>query len=75
MHDLISADKRNPTVTANGPVYGAAEDSADYVPVLDPSTHIASMMRLQVRDPLTPTTASRPPMMPSPYWGEEVDLG
>ena len=72
MHDLISADKRNPTVNANGPVYGAAEDSVDYVPVLDPSTHTASMMRLQVRDPLTPTTASRPPMMPSPYWDDEV---
>ena len=39
---------------------------------LDPSTHTASRVLLQVRDPLTPTTASTPPMMPSPYWGEEV---
>ena len=72
MHDLISADKRNPRVNANGPVYGAAENSADYMPVLDPRTHTSSRVPLQVRDPLTPTTASRPPLMPSPYWGEEV---
>ena len=72
MHDLISADKRNPTVNANGPVYGAAENSVDYVPVVDPTTHVASKVPLQVRDSLTPTTASTPPLMPSPYWGEEV---
>ena len=72
MHDLISTDKRNPTVNANGPVYGAAENSVDYVPVVDPTTHVASKVPLQVRDSLTPTTASTPPLMPSPYWGEEV---
>ena len=72
MHDLISADKRNPTVNANGPVYGAAENSVDYVPIVDPTTHVASRVALQVRDPLTPTTASTLPLMPSPYWGEEV---
>ena len=44
----------------------------DYMPVVDPTTHVASRVPLQVRDPLTPTTASTPPMMPSPYWGEEV---
>ncbi len=75
MHDLISADKRNPTVNANGPVYGAAENSVDYVPVVDPTTHVASRVPLQVRDSLTPTTASTPPLMPSPYWGEEVIWG
>ena len=72
LHDLISADKRNPRVNANGPVYGAAENSVDYVPVVDPTTHVASRVPLQVRDPLTPTTASTPPLMPSPYWGDEV---
>ena len=30
MHDLISADKRNPRVNANGPVYGAPENR-DYL--------------------------------------------
>ena len=72
MHDLISADKRNPTVNANGPVYGAPESSVDYMPVLDPLMHTATKVNLQVRDPNTPTTASTPPLMPSPYWGEEV---
>ena len=72
MHDLISADKRNPKVNANGPVYGAAENSVDYMPVVDPNTHVASRVPLQVRDPLTPTTASTPPLMPSPYWRDEV---
>ena len=31
-HDDISTDKRNPTVNANGPVYGALEESGDYFP-------------------------------------------
>ena len=72
MHDLISADKRDPTVNANGPVYGAAENSVDYVPVVDPTTHVASRVSLRVRDPLTPTTASTLPLASSPYWGDEV---
>ena len=72
MHDLISSDKRDPNVNANGPVYGAPENSVDYMPVVDPTTHVASRVPLQVRDPLTPTTASTPPLMPSPYWRDEV---
>ena len=39
LHDVVSTDRRNPTVNANGPVYGALELSADYVPVLDPVRH------------------------------------
>jgi len=72
MHDLISADKRNPRINANGPVYGAPENSTDSMPVVDPNTHVASTVSLQVRDPLTPSAAATPPKMPSPYWGEEV---
>ena len=75
MHDLISADKRDPTVNANGPVYGAPENSADYMPVLDPGKHLASKVTLEVRDPDTPTTASTLPLMSSPYWGGEVIWG
>ena len=40
LHDLVSTDRRNPTVNANGPVYGALEASADYTPVLDPVGHV-----------------------------------
>ena len=71
LHDEISTDKRDPTVNANGPIYGALEASADYVPVLDPMTHTASRVPLPVRDPNTPV-ASGPPLQPSPYWGEEA---
>jgi hypothetical protein len=72
LHDLISSDKRNPTVNPNGPVYGATEASTEYMPVVDPRTNTASQIRLQVRDPKTPSEADTPPAAPSPYWGEEV---
>ncbi len=72
LHDEIASDKRNPTVNANGPIYGALESAADYMPVVDPKMHTASMVRLQVRDPRTPSEADTPPMAPSPYWGDEV---
>ena len=45
LHDEIASDKRNPTVNANGPVYGALEESADYLSVVDPKTHTASMIK------------------------------
>ncbi|MEE2792777.1 MAG: carboxypeptidase-like regulatory domain-containing protein [Acidobacteriota bacterium] len=72
MHDLISADKRNPRINANGPVYGAPENSTDSMPVVNPTTHVATTVPLEVRDPRTPSSASTPPKMPSPYWGDEV---
>ena len=72
MHDLISADKRNPRINANGPVYGAPENSTDSMPVVNPTTHVATTVSLQVRDPRTPSSASTPPKMPSPYWGDEA---
>jgi hypothetical protein len=70
LHDVVSTDRRNPRVNANGPVYGALELSADYTPVLDPKTNTATRIPLTVRDPNTPPTS---PSMPesSPYWGEE----
>jgi hypothetical protein len=72
LHDEIGTDKRNPKVNANGPVYGALEASADYMPVVDPTRNSASQVRLEVRDPKTPSEAQTPPAQPSPYWGEEV---
>jgi hypothetical protein len=71
LHDEVSTDRRNPTVNANGPLYGSLELSADYLPVLDPVRHMASKVPLTVRDPNTePTGAGMP--QPSPYWGDEV---
>jgi hypothetical protein len=72
LHDEIASDKRNPTVNANGPVYGALEDSGDYMPVVQPLHNKATQVKLQVRDPKTPSQANNPPVQPSPYWGEEA---
>ncbi len=70
LHDEVSTDKRDPTVNSGGKIYGALEASADYLPVLDPVRHASSEVPVPVRDPDTPV-ASGPPMMPSPYWGDE----
>lgn len=72
LHDLVSTDRRNPTVNANGPVYAVMEASADYMPVLDPMTHTASRVPVMVRDPNTPSTGQQGPLQPSPYWGTET---
>jgi hypothetical protein len=71
LHDEVSTDRRNPTVNANGPIYGALELSADYLPVLDPTRHAVSQIKLTVRDPNTPPTSPKMPQ-PSPYWADEV---
>jgi hypothetical protein len=71
LHDEVSTDRRNPTINANGPIYGALELSADYVPVLNPTTHAISQVKLTVRDPNTPPTSPKMPAQ-SPYWGDEV---
>ena len=72
LHDEISSDKRNPTVNANGPIYGGLEESGDYFPVIDPKTNTASRIKLIVRDPETPSSANTPPAAASPYWGDET---
>jgi hypothetical protein len=70
LHDVVSTDRRNPTINANGKLYGALEASADYLPVLDPVRHEATRVPLTVRDPATPATNAEMPA-PSPYWGDE----
>jgi hypothetical protein len=71
LHDEVSTDRRNPTLNANGLIYGSLELSGDYLPVLDPVRHKATQVKLTVRDPNTPPTSPRMPQ-PSPYWGDEV---
>ncbi len=71
LHDEVSTDRRNPTVNANGLIYGALELSADYLPVLDPVHHTTDQVKLTVRDPATPETSSKM-LAPSPYWEDEV---
>jgi hypothetical protein len=72
MHDLISTDRRNPTVNAYGPLFGAPELSTDLMPILDPVHNVPTTFELPVRDVDTPTTAETAPAAPSAYWGDEV---
>jgi hypothetical protein len=71
LHDVVATDRRNPTLNANGVLYGSLELSADYLPSLDPSRNAAGKVPLTVRDPSTPATNASMPQ-PSPYWGNEV---
>jgi hypothetical protein len=72
LHDVVSTDRRNPRVNANGPMYGSLELSSDYLPVLDPVRHTASQVKLTVRDPNTQPASAAAMPQPSPYFGEEV---
>src|SRR5947208_8736022 len=40
LHDAAVADKRNPTLKANAPIFGRTENSTDNVPVFYPVKHI-----------------------------------
>jgi hypothetical protein len=77
LHDLISSDRRYPTVNAYGPLYGSPEYSTDLYPILDPKTHTVTTFKAPVRDADTPEAlgpghaALAKPMAPSPYWGDE----
>ena len=72
LHDEVSTDRRNPTLNANGLIYGALELSADYIPVLDPVNHRISQVELTVRDPATQPAQGPVMLQPSPYWDREV---
>jgi len=63
MHDEISTDRRKPTVNANGLIYGAPEESTDWIPILDPVKHTATEVLHPVRDPMTPS-----PFSPCASW-------
>jgi hypothetical protein len=78
LHDEISTDKRNPTVNANGPIYGSTEYSTDNLPILDPKTNKATTFHAPVRDPNMPpmlgpgNAAMAKPLAASAYWGDQV---
>ncbi|MGD2167319.1 MAG: carboxypeptidase-like regulatory domain-containing protein, partial [Gammaproteobacteria bacterium] len=72
LHDLISTDRRYPTVNGYGKIYGAPELSTDNFPILDPVANTATTFHAPVRDPDTPTTNDDPVVAPSPYWGDEA---
>ena len=78
LHDLISSDRRNPTVNANGPLFGSPEYSTDNMPILDPKTNKVSFFKMPVRDTEMPVSlgpghaGAVKPTAESPYWGERV---
>jgi hypothetical protein len=77
LHDLISSDRRNPTVNANGPLYGSPEYSTDNMPILDPKTNTVTYFKMPVADPNMPESlgpghaGSVKPLQSSAYWGDE----
>ena len=76
LHDLISTDKRYPTVNGYGPLYGQSEHAGNDMPILDPVKNVATNYVL-------PTTADMPLalgpgnagsvhiLQTSAYWGAE----
>jgi hypothetical protein len=74
VHDEVAADKRDPTVNADGPVYGVSM-SDDRLLITDPNTHESRDVRVPVRDPDTqPYFPATPGFEPSVFWGEEIIL-
>ena len=78
LHDLIASDKRNPTVNANGPLFGSPEYSSDFIPILDPVKNTTTRFHAPVRDADMPLSlgpghaAALKPMQSSAYWGDEA---
>ncbi|HEV8217616.1 MAG TPA: carboxypeptidase-like regulatory domain-containing protein [Gemmatimonadaceae bacterium] len=70
LHDVVSTDRRNPTLNGNGLLYGATELSSDYLPVLDPVHNTISRVPLTVRDPATQPATGPNRGAPSIYWGD-----
>lgn len=73
LHDLAATDKRQPTVNANGLLYGATELSSNTMPVLDPIHNVKRVVSVPVREPEdTPSSAlANPVFASSPYFGRE----
>jgi hypothetical protein len=77
LHDLVSTDKRNPTVNANGKLYGSPEYSTDNIPILDPKTNEVTTFKVPVADPNMPLSlgpghaGAVTPLQPSAYWGDK----
>jgi hypothetical protein len=73
VHDLIASDKRNPTVNAYGPLYGATELSTAHIPVLDPVKNIKTSLVLPLLDKNAPSPLlANPVLAPWRYFGNEA---
>ncbi|HUF77271.1 MAG TPA: carboxypeptidase-like regulatory domain-containing protein, partial [Longimicrobiales bacterium] len=74
VHDEVTTDKRDPTVNANGLVYGVSM-SDDKLLIVDPNEHTARDVLIPIRDPDTesyfPTT---PGFQPWAFFGSQIVL-
>ena len=76
LHDLISSDKRNPTVNGYGALYGSPEYATDHLPVLDPKTAKVSYLTPPIGADVPEALGSghsaiEKPLAASAYWGME----
>ena len=72
VHDEISTSKVDPTLNANGLVFGFQELSGDWLAVLDPVKNETWQIDVPVHDDDAPFAWSQSMPEPSPYWGEEI---
>ena len=73
IHDEIATDKRNPTLYANGPVYGV--DMLGKLVITDPVAHQSFDLQIPTRVTMDQRGAGygapTAEPVPSPYWGTE----
>ena len=70
IHDITASDPRNPTLNANGPIYGVEQFSADKMDILDPTTNRWSDAVAPSRDYNMPPNWPETPGAPL-TWGKE----
>ena len=74
VHDEVTTDKRDPTVNADGLVYGVSI-TQDTLVITDTENHQSLELEIPLRESadmvpsMSPTAAG---FEPSPYWGEEI---
>ena len=68
-HTPAATDKRDPTINANGRVYGP-DRAHDTLVWVDPVEHTVGEIEIPKRDLDIPNTSQ--PLVPSTYWGEEL---
>ncbi len=74
VHDEITTDKRQPTVNANGLVYGVSI-TQDTLVITDTKRHRSTELDIPLRAPVETVPSffpTQPGFEPSPYWGDEI---
>ena len=74
VHDEVTTDKRDPTINANGLVYGVSI-TTDKLVITDTARHQSTELDVPLRDPaeMVPSMfPTGPGFEPSPSWGDEI---